>query len=64
MKEKIKGISLATVLIVLGIVFITQMGGWMFYISGVIPVSNTILGSIMIGLGVIMLLGTLFNKKK
>lgn len=64
MKEKIKGISLATVLIVLGIVFITQMGGWMFYISGVIPVSNTIMGSIMIGLGVIMLLGTLFNKKK
>lgn len=64
MKEKLKVLLYAAVMIALGIVFAVKMDGWMFYIAGFIPVTNTILGGIFIVAGVFFALATLFGRKK
>ena len=63
MKEKIKELLTAVALIVLGVVFIVCLDGWMWYIGGFIPVTNTILGGIMAVSGVITLISALMKKK-
>lgn len=64
MKEKIKGLLYAAALIALGIIFVVKMDGWMFYIGGFIPVTNTILGGIFVVAGVVFMLAALFGRKK
>lgn len=63
MKEKIKELLTAAVLIILGAVFIVRLDGWVWYIGGFIPVTNTILGGIIAVSGIIILISSLKGKK-
>lgn len=63
MKEKIKELLTAAVLVVLGVVFIVCLDGWMWYIGGFIPVTNTILGGIVALSGIVMFFTTILKKK-
>lgn len=64
MEEKIKGLLYAAVLIALGTIFVVKLDGWMFYIGGFIPVTNTILGGIFVVAGAVFMLAALFGRKR
>lgn len=63
MKEKIKELLLSIAIIAFGIVLIMFMDGWMWYIGGFIPVTNTVLGGLLILVGIFIFLSAILKKK-